>query len=364
MKEDKTIKFTSPKDSIRRMTIGTMRSFRYKKLQKCVGLIIFQLVLVSAKSQINISKQDLVNNFGFVQHEITVDQEEIVFYTYQKDDSKKSGIVLYLQGSDPSPLFSYKQEEDEIKKMCFLRRDFQNLDSNYIYVAVEKIGFEQLIDETKIPLPMIYQEKNSLDNRVFRANEVINSLNKIHQFSKIVVYGHSEGAPVGAKLAVQNDKITHLGFWAGNAMPDFYDFILEVRKEYYQGNLSIEETQDQINEIINGFVHEVAADPTKIESEGYTNLRWWSYAEPPLYNLLKLDIPIFVQVATEDKSAPIESTYLIPLEFARLKKDNLTYKVCIGCDHGFNIYKDGIRKERKWNEIFLEFMDWVDTNTF
>ena len=306
------------------------------------------------------SKQDLVNHYGFVQHELLTDQERIVYYTHQKGSAEKSKLVVYLQGSDPSPLFSYSLDQGEIKRFCFLPADFQRVGEEYLFVAIEKIGFEEVIDENNIPKPPIYQTQNSLHNRVFRANEVINHLNSTHSFSHIIVYGHSEGAPVAAKLATTNPHITHLGFWAGNALPDFFDFVLETRKEYYKGNIDMQTAQDQIDETIQEFVEEVAKDTANVSTGGYTHLRWWSYAEPPIHHLLTLDIPIYVQVATEDESAPIESTYLIPLEFARLQKSNLTYKVCVGCNHSFRIPGQQGNAGNKWPEIFTNFIQWTE----
>jgi pimeloyl-ACP methyl ester carboxylesterase len=217
-----------------------------------------------------------------------------------------------------------------------------------------------VIDENNIPTPKIYQQKNSLHNRVQRASAVIDYLDDAYNFKKVIVYGHSEGAPVAAKLATQNKSITHLGFWAGNVLPDFFDFALEIRKEYYRGTITAKKAQKQIDETLEGFTQHIATDTANVDMEGYTNLRWWSYAEPPLYNLLKLDIPVYVQVATEDESAPIESSYMIPLEFARLKKNNLTYKVCVGCNHSFNIPLKKGKVERKWNEIFANFIQWTE----
>ena len=117
--------------------------------------------------------------------------------------------------------------------------------------------------------------------------------------------------------------------------------------------------QSRINKNIEQF-QEIALDSLSTKGQGYTNLRWWRYSEPPINDLLQIDIPIFVQVATKDKSAPIESSYLIPLEFARKGKTNLTYKVCVGCDHGFSITKENGETERMWRTIFKEFISWTE----
>lgn len=317
---------------------------------------------ISCSAQNIPKKMDIVRHYGFEQKSIEINDEEIVFYTYQKGQQPKTKLIVYLQGSDPSPQFSYRIKDDKIQKLCWLNGEFNSLPKEYLYVVIEKIGFEGTINEDNIPKPIVYQEKNSLENRVSRASSVIDYITTKNVFEKVIVYGHSEGAPVGAKLATINSKITHLGFWAGNALPDFFDFILENRIEYYKGSISDSLAQSRINKNIDGF-NEIAKDSSNTKGNGYTNLRWWSYSEPPINNLLKIDIPIYVQVASLDKSAPIESSYLIPLEFARLKKSNLSYNVCVGCDHGFSRTNNNGNVERKWKEIFENFIEWTEENT-
>ena len=56
-----------------------------------------------------------------------------------------------------------------------------------------------------------------------------------------------------------------------------------------------------------------------------------------LQNLLKIDKPIFVAMGTADKSVPIESIYLIPVEFIRKGKDNLTFNTYPNLSHNLDI---------------------------
>ena len=330
-------------------------------MSKLFTLVLILFLTVGCRAQNLPTKKEIVEYYGFEQKSINMNDEEIVLYLYQRGKQAKTKLIVYLQGNDPSPQFSYRIKDDKIQKLCWLNGEFNTLSEEYLYVVIEKIGFEGIINEDDIPTPKIYQEKNSLENRVARANSVIEHLVANTSFEKVIVYGHSEGAPVAAKLATVNDKITHLGFWAGNALPDFYDFILENRIEYYKGIISDSVAQSRVNENIDAF-KEIAKDTTNTNGNGYTNLRWWSYSEPPINNLLKVDIPIYVQVASLDKSAPIESTYLIPLEFTRLKKSNLTYNVCVGCDHGFSILTEDGKVERKWKEVFKDFINWTEKN--
>lgn len=328
-------------------------------MNKFSAFCLIFFLSVSCKAQKIPTKEEITNHYGFEEKSIKINNETIVFYTYQKSKATKTKLVIYLQGSDPSPQFSYRIKNDEIQKLCWLNGEFNELTEEFLYVVIEKIGFEGVINEDDIPKPKIYQERNSLKNRVFRASAVIDYLTSKNDFTKVIVYGHSEGAPVGAKLATVNNKITHLGFWAGNALPDYYDFILENRIEYHKGSFSDSIAQSRIDKNIDGF-KKVVSDSLNTDGNGYTNLRWWSYSEPPINNLLKINIPIFVQVASQDKSAPIESSYLIPLEFARLKKNNLTYKVCVGCNHGFSIINENGDNKHYWIEIFNDFIKWTE----
>lgn len=69
-----------------------------------------------------------------------------------------------------------------------------------------------------------------------------------------------------------------------------------------------------------------------------------------------------MQVAGNNKNAPIESTFLVPLEFTKTEKSNLTYKICVECDYGFKIKKDTGKIKDKWSEIFIDFVKWTEKN--
>ncbi|MEM7296874.1 MAG: hypothetical protein AAF391_01245 [Bacteroidota bacterium] len=310
------------------------------------------------------TKKEILDHYGFEEHTLVEEQKEVLYYTYSTGEAPKTKLIMFLQGSHPSPQFSYQIKDGENQYLCWLHREFTKLPAEYLYVVVEKPGFEGVFNEDKIDVPQVYYEKNSLDLRVTSADLVLRTLASQHNLEKMIVYGHSEGAPVAAKLATVNQDISHLGFWAGNALPDFYDFILEGRFRVHAGEETHAKAQKDIDRTISHFVNEIAKNPTDTKKDrfGYTNKRWASYAEPPINNLLKLDIPVFVQVATNDESAPIESTYLIPLEFARLGNDNLSYNICIDCDHGFYITDKKGNRKSKWNEIFNTFLKWTETN--
>lgn len=327
-------------------------------------LLLFYVGFTNAQTKLP-SKEDVLSKFGFTEHLIIIPSDTVAFYFHKKPKSSPKHLVVYLQGTSPDPLFKIEGDKGEYKTYRWFPGDYKLLDETYAYAVIAKTGIPALYDERKQNIDK-YHQLNSLDYRVFQADTVIKfiSTKLLRNTDKIIVYGHSEGAPVAAKLGTVNKQITHLGFWAGNALPDFYDFALFNSKASWSEKISKEEANKNIQNLISSF-QQIADNPQEVKAkdrDDYTNKRWWSYAEPPISNLLKIDIPIYVQVAANDESAPIESTYLIPLEFIRLKKKNLTYEVCVECDHGFEITKADGKTEDKWSEIFQNFIKWTSGN--
>lgn len=219
-----------------------------------------------------------------------------------------------------------------------------------------------LYKEGEITIPQSYYKNNYLDYRVKQLDESINHIVKNHleQPEKVIVYGHSEGAPIGAALATKNNQITHLGFWAGNVLNYFYEFSLFNRIESLEGKISDEEAHQNIMGIL-AWYKDVTEKPnvTELDHFGFTNKRWSSYEKAPIDYLTELEIPIYALFGTEDQSTPIETAYLLPIKFIEKRKENLTFEVCIGCDHSFQKEtRDGKISLRE--EQFENFMDWAD----
>lgn len=331
-------------------------------IRRVLTIAFVVIRLTDSYSQNVPTKQAVLNKFNFSEYSIIKDKDTIFFYVHKKENSKPTKLVLYLQGSSPDPLFTVENNNGQYSIYRWFPGDYKFLDDNYYYAVIGKTGipaisYGDLSDYSK------YHQSNSLQNRVHQADLVINYVvkNLIKGPNKIIVYGHSEGAPVAAKLGTINKKITHLGFWAGNALPDYFDFLLQNSKANWTKERSDSDTYKNIKEILLSFQN-MTQNKNDFSAKGkndYSAKRWWSYAEPPINNLLKIDFPIFVQVARKDESAPVESTFIIPLEFTRLGKTNLRYEVCMECDHGFEIERENGEQEGKWDSIFQEFIRWT-----
>mgnify|MGYP001603436541 CR=1 FL=1 len=305
---------------------------------------------------------------GFREYRIKAGSDWVTFYVHAPTNPPWRNLVLFLSGSTPDPSFSYEFKDGKLVSYFWGHKDYELLPPDYAYAVIAKRGREGALNESapapQAGPPAVYLEKNSLDYRVWQADLVINYSRKylLKNPEKIIVYGHSEGAPVAAKLGTVNRHITHLGFWCGNALPDFFEFMLMRRKELYQGKSTEAETQKKIDELLTDY-KTIFADPKDThphkDSSIYTRKRWSSYAEAPVNHLVRLKIPLFVQVVSQDDNAPVETTYMIPLEFTRLGKTNLTYKVGVGWDHSLNSIDSAGKKTSHWKEVFQDFMNWT-----
>ncbi|GAB4028931.1 hypothetical protein [Spirosoma koreense] len=208
-----------------------------------------------------------------------------------------------------------------------------------------------------------FVQRNSLDWRAEAGAEVLNTIltknlvpiNK----KRIIVAGHSEGAPVAAKLATLNPHATHVGCFAGPGLTHFYDFMLDARLKARAGLLTPEAAQGRVDSLM-ATVKSIMAQPQATNKfwEGETYKRWSSYAEPMADNLLKLRIPTYVASATLDKNTISESADYLPIIFAQQGKTNLTYRSCLACDHWFNDTRPN--GQRLWKRYFNEFLQMAN----
>ncbi|MEA2097280.1 MAG: hypothetical protein U9P73_11405, partial [Candidatus Cloacimonadota bacterium] len=213
-------------------------------------------------------------------------------------------------------------------------------------------------------IPQKYYETDSLDYQAKINSLVIDYLidKRLIDSSKIVVCGVSHGSDVATQVALINKNVTHLACISGNGLLQTYNFINDVRKEYRNGKISESEAEKQIQYLFTQF-KKIYANPDSLQKWwGHTYKYWYSFfKESTINKLLKLSIPIFFAKGTEDESGCIEGSDIIPIEFIRYNKNNLTYKSYWGVDHMFKRNK-GKRIESKHKIMTSDFWSWLENN--
>jgi len=344
----------------------------------CLKFVIIFLFI----SQISFGQKKYFEK-KFIHYQIIKKKDTIHFHMYGKENlSTKKGFIVFIQGSGATSLYQTIRKTDTIidaktgkkklKKYVEVHSSapfqLQSFPKEYPLVLISKttIPFEISSDNYKISKD--FYKNDGINFRAKRISEVINYITKkiVKNPKKVIVIGHSEGSDVVAKLGTINKKITHIGFWSGGGNTQYYDFALMIRKKVIAGEIT---EQEGVHELEQLFVEikDIYKHPKSIEKQwlGHPYRKWVHATEPAIDNLLKIDIPIFVAAGTKDKAVPIESSLLIPVEFIKHQKTNLTYKMYSNLDHSFLVVdkkKQMYEWESKWNTVFSDFLDWVEKN--
>lgn len=323
-------------------------------------LLLFSSLAIFSQSQ-KAGIKSALDKFDFIQQQIIAANDTIIYYL-RNYETKPTKLVLFIQGTDANPIFSYEVKDGKTVYYRWFGDDYKQLDDSYTFAIIPKPGMDGLFPNGEVEIPQAYYEGNHLGFRSKQIDRSINHIVENHMASpeKVIVYGHSEGAAIAAAVATTNSNISHLGFWSGNVLNNFYEFSLFNRIEALEKKISDEEAHQNVMGILEWY-KSVTADPnsTQLDHFGFTNKRWSSYEKAPIDYLAALDIPIYALFGSEDVSTPIETAYLLPVKFIEKRKENLSFNVCIGCDHTYQMEtEEGTAS--KWLEQFKAFIEWTE----
>ncbi|MDF2191962.1 acyl-CoA thioester hydrolase/BAAT C-terminal domain-containing protein [Paraflavitalea sp. CAU 1676] len=279
----------------------------------------------------------------------------IHFYVSAAGIDSTKPLLIALDGSGHFPLATLVKMKKHMQIVNTLDFDLLRLANKFHIVLISKPGVQfcdtVAIESDQLDMELVaatlkpsaeYNAKAGLEWRTEAASAVIDYLYKRIPVNKqkIIAYGYSEGGQVVPRLAVINKKITHCASIVGSGLNQFYDWITAQRILAAKGDITHQEAQRRVDSLMAVFAdiyqHPRAADK---EWDGHTYLRWGSYgSRPALESLRSLTIPIFMAVGSDDKNSPIYGLDYVPLEFMRLDKHNLTYKV-YPTDHFFNEHR-------------------------
>lgn len=302
------------------------------------------------------------NDFGFTHFEIPAEPISINYHVLSSDGkfTNKKPLILFLQGSGPKPIF-WKSGDKTTTPIAFSREQLKS----FYFVVIRKPGMP-FYAGSDFKVPKIYHELLDLNYRVEAASLVLKELLKKEWVDKrrIVLVGFSEGAYLAPRVAVQNREITHLACFLGGGLSQAYDpvFNLLIDKKH---------TGDHPEELFTDFedylkiLRDISKDPGSTTKfwRGHTYKMWSGFFDySPKDDLVKLDIPIFYAVGSKDRASPFEGKIIVPVEFARLGKKNLTLEICRNCDHGFNEVLSDAKSgfTPRFEEYTNKFFQWLN----
>ncbi|MBX0332835.1 dienelactone hydrolase family protein [Pontibacter sp. HSC-14F20] len=306
-----------------------------------------------------------LNKQGLEEHYLLAKGDSVNFYIYNPDRLKKTKVFLFLQGSKPTPMIS-STDSVECCFNNFPRSVMRRFPKDYAFVYIQKVGVPYYANTDHFTASAKFNERNNVLDRAEVASKVLTYVvDKLYPKANVVaVLGHSEGSDVAARLAVINKKVTHLGFASGNGAPQMFNDVLFIRRKMHSGEIDAEEAQAQLDTYFTG-MESVFKRPGSVTDTFRGDTYKWHYAinQPPIENLLKLKIPIFLTIGSNDNAVPIEASDYIKSEFIRLQKDNLTYKVYPNSNHSYVETLPNGETRDHWLDLFDDFAEFIKNNS-
>lgn len=299
----------------------------------------------------------------------------INFYVTERDIDKYKPILLYLDGSGESPMFTFKIDAADRHSTIMFSTIVFNYDSlaakyHVVFISKPEVkfadtffvrSFDTVIETTA---PPGYTNKLSSEWRAGAASSVIDFLCgrlKVNT-KKVVVMGYSEGAQVAPHVAAINKKVTHVICFCGNGLNQLYDFVLQERAKAAKKEISENDAQKNIDTLMAVFKDiYVHPDATDKFWNGHTYKRWASFCTvDPIDYMLQLNVPIYFAHGTADDNTQIVSSDYVALEFLKRRKTNLIYKTYPAYNHYFQQVSTDKAPEEHINEVLREMFVWLD----
>lgn len=333
------------------------------------SFLLFLLILFTSSLFSQDLPDDRLLEMGFEHAAIQMSDGLSIEYIATAFDESQKGTIFYSTGSLAVSLFI------QVDSLLYgtVPFSYQAFQEDYQFVILSKPGVS--IIESKEHLNnqhvaidatgnfrKIYLEHNYLDYYVEATNTLVQQFAAKAKSNdrQYIAMGHSQGARVAAKVAVNNSNITHLVYLSGNPLGRFDQMIREKREANLRGQISDEQAQQEIEALYKKWAAINANKESLDGKNGDSNKTWVSFSEYTVDDLLSLDIPIRVAYGTRD----IVSRYcdLLPIHFIQNGKTNLSLKAYPGYDHSFfKLKSDGKVNydDFIFEQVVQECIDWL-----
>jgi len=332
--------------------------------------LLFSIILTL---NLNAFSQTRIEGTSYTHFQIKLKNDIINFVIADTNLTLTKPLLLYCQGSLPKPLF-IDFGGDDIWPATLNNFNIEELNKDY-HIAVISMPKTPLIVKKELlnksyhyvtdtsdqySYSTEFLRANDLKNYVNRANKVLKFLKKQKWIDsgKIVVTGHSQGAPIATQIALENKGVTELGLFGVDLFGRIDIMIRTARLDAQLGKITWVEADSKMNKYYEVYTYANNSDSIK-QNPNLKTLQ--SFSEPYYNDLLKLKIPIYIAYGTEDRTADLCD--LIPFFFIAKGKTNLTLKRYLGLEHNFfevdEKGKPNYEMEH-WEEVMQEFINWVE----
>jgi hypothetical protein len=306
---------------------------------------------------------------------------DIYFYVTEEGIEKEKPLLFMVIGCGGLPTMIVAQRGEESTQIGTMPPDWINSFSDEYHVACVGRPGTPFCDTVTVeelnPLEILenyqpseeYISKCGMEWQVDASSVVIDSLCGLLPVfrDKVIALGASEGGSIVSRLAAKNPRITHLVCVISGGLNEFYSSIINNRIDAVGGKITHREAQAAVDSLFDIY-KQIYADPMSTEKSwyGHPYRRWASFCTYiPLEHLVDLDIPILYVSASVDRNVPVLHSDYVMLEFLRLGKTNLTYRVLAGCEHWLHekVMENGEEKYISHKEEVFEIVsNWISAN--
>ncbi|MDR2886093.1 MAG: hypothetical protein LBU95_04860 [Rikenellaceae bacterium] len=305
------------------------------------------------------------------------DTIDFIRITNAEDESPRP-VLIFLTGSLPIPLIIIDEGVSNICPLSYLDGfDYKELSRRYHIVIISKpntpvvknIG--ELVGDYTVYVPDIaqpdkfderYLEKNYLEYHVRQTSEVIDYIKQQPWADKdrIILLGHSQGAHVGAHVAMERPDIFAFGYFGGNPMGRFSQSVNEQVSAAKSGKKSAEAAQAEIDDLYR-FWEYICRNPKVTLPSGDPAHTWRSFSRQYIDGLAGIKAPVFIAYGTEDPAG--KQCVMLPIYFELAGKTDYRMRPFIGRGHDFEaVCPDGSHDydDRQWGVAMGEFIEWCE----
>lgn len=319
-----------------------------------------------------VTAQKNIENTGYTSFQIADKKDSIEFIIADTSFQHRKPILLFCQGSQPVPLF-VNVGNNQIVEIALSNFDLEKMKEKYYVVVISQPhtplianikqlnqNYAYITDSTRQhSYSKKYLNADFMENHVYRANRVIRFLNsqKWIDKTKLIVMGHSQGARIAVGIAKSNRKVTRLGLFGYNPLGRIDTSIRQARKDAESGKITWEQA-DSITQNTYSFMEEIQHPDTLIQHPNLVS--WNSFSKSTMFDLLSLDIPIYIAYGSHDIVADLCD--LLPILFTEKEKQNLTIHRYSQLEHNFfPILENGEidYQNGRWKEIMNDFIEWT-----
>lgn len=335
---------------------------------KHILFILFLSASVFSFAQIQGKLADRYTHFQLVHKKDTID-----FVVADTSLTEKKPILLFCQGSRPTPLFIDAGEQGffpvtldnfdvtEMKKRYHVV--VISMPNTPVVAKLEELNrsFSYVVDtaDQRSYVPE-YVESDYLENYVNRGNRVLKFLSKQKWVEKeeLVVAGHSQGSRVAVGIAHSNKHVTKLGLFGYNPQRRIDQQVWSIRKQAQKEEISWE-LADSLQQNQYAFYEEILNPDSLAKYPMYKS--WKSFSVGSVDEVKELKIPVYIAFGSEDDVA--EYCDLLPLDFAETGKKDYILVRYPNLDHNFFPMGRNGRpdyNEGKWVFVMNAFIKWTD----